>query len=147
MPREDHPRQFCDPSDNPVEERCAVNLIISQRPVIFPRAGIFSLLKNANHCYHSSNWSNQSGVWNIKLEYIIQKGIILAKFTPTEATSVSPSPTRGSLPALLGTDNSRSTLSLSPSSFLARGNELSGHGFRGSLRKISSSLEKGAKIV
>lgn len=78
-----HHRQFCEPSDNPpIEERCAVNLIISQRTVIFPRAGIFSLLKNTNHCYHSSNLSNQSGIWNIKLEYIILKGIILAKFTP-----------------------------------------------------------------
>lgn len=79
---EDHHRQFCEPGDNPpIEERCAVNLIISQRPVIFPRAGIFSLLKNTNHCYHSSNLSNQSGVWNIKLEYIIPKGILLAKST------------------------------------------------------------------
>lgn len=80
----------------PIEERCAVNLIISQRTVIFPRAGIFKPLNNTNYCYHSSNWSNQSGVWNIKLEYIIPKGIILAKFTPTDTASASPSPARGS---------------------------------------------------
>lgn len=118
--------KFCALSDNlSVEDRCAVNLIVSQKTVIFPRAGIFSILKHTNHCYHSSNLSSQSGVWNIKLEYIISKEIILAKFTPNW-NNFSQTFFNKRVTALLGTDNCLLTLTLF---FWATGNVDPGNGF------------------
>ena len=113
-----------------------MNLIISQRTVIFLRAGIFSLLKNTNHCYHGSNLSNQSGGWNFKLEYIISKGIILAKFT-LNWNSFSQPFFHKRVIAFLGTGNCLPALTLSSCS--ARGNEV-----QDSPKRIPRNLPKQA---
>ena len=77
----------------------------------FRRSWHLQPLEERQRCHHSSSLSNPSGVWNIKLEYIISKRIILGKSTPNRNSFSQPFFNK-KVTALLGPDSCLPALSL-----------------------------------